>query len=66
MAWIEVYGGQRTLAFELTMAIFWVEIHFKNVHLMLWQLWTIMSVVILCHQNGPVIRENAKILKGKN
>ena len=30
MAWIEVYGGQRTLAFELTTAIFWVEIHLKE------------------------------------
>ena len=26
MAWIEVYGGQRSLAFELTTAILWVEI----------------------------------------
>ena len=29
MAWIEVYGGQRSLAFELTTAILWVEIHEK-------------------------------------
>ena len=29
MAWIEVYGGQRSLAFELTTAILWVEIHNK-------------------------------------
>ena len=27
MAWIEVYGGQRNLAFELTTAMLWVEIH---------------------------------------
>ena len=29
MAWIEMYGSQRSLAFELTTAIFWVEIHKK-------------------------------------
>ena len=29
MAWIEVYGGQRSLAFELTTAILLVEIHNK-------------------------------------
>ena len=29
MAWIEVYGGQRSLAFELTTAILWLEIHNK-------------------------------------
>ena len=29
MAWIEVYGGDRSLAFELTTAILWVEMH-KN------------------------------------
>ena len=29
MAWIEVYGGQRSLAFELTTAILRVEIHKK-------------------------------------
>ena len=60
MAWIEVYGGQRTLAFELTTFIFWVEIHLKNVCLVLRQLWTIMSVVILCHQRGPVIGKMQK------
>ena len=44
MAWVEVYGGQRSLAFELTIAILWVEIHNK------WALVprTIMSAVILC------------------
>ena len=30
MAWIEVYGGQRSLAFELTTAILWLEIHNKR------------------------------------
>ena len=30
MAWIEVYGGQRSLAFELTTAILGVEIHNKR------------------------------------
>ena len=29
MAWIEVYGGQRSLAFGLTTVILWVEIHNK-------------------------------------
>ena len=29
MAWVEVYGGQRSLAFELTTAILWLEIHNK-------------------------------------
>ena len=29
MAWVEVYGGQKSLAFELTTAILWVEIHNK-------------------------------------
>ena len=29
MAWIEVYSGQRSLAFELTTAILCVEIHKK-------------------------------------
>ena len=29
MAWVEVYGGQRSLAFELTTAIWWLEIHNK-------------------------------------
>ena len=47
-----MYGGQRSLVFELTTAIFLVEIHKKNVRLVLWQLWTIMSVVILCYQRG--------------
>ena len=27
MAWVEVYGGRRSLAFELTTAILWLEIH---------------------------------------
>ena len=27
MAWVEVYGGPRSLAFELTTAILWLEIH---------------------------------------
>ena len=27
MAWVEVYGGKRSLAFELTTAILWLEIH---------------------------------------
>ena len=49
MDWIEVYGGQRSLAFELTTAILSVEIHKqKYVRLVPWQLWTITSVVILC------------------
>ena len=30
MAWVEVCGGQRSLAFELTTAIFWLEIHNKH------------------------------------
>ena len=30
MASIEVYGGQRSLAFELTTAILWLEIHNKH------------------------------------
>ena len=30
MAWVEVYGGQRSLAFELTTAILWLEIHNKR------------------------------------
>ena len=30
MAWVEVYGGQRSLAFELTTAILWLEIHDKR------------------------------------
>ena len=30
MAWVEVYGGQRNLAFELTTAILWLEIHNKR------------------------------------
>ena len=42
MAWIEAYG-QRSLAFEQTTE--WKDI--KNVRLVPWQLWTIMSVVIL-------------------
>ena len=29
MAWVEVYGGQRSLAFELTTAILWLEIQNK-------------------------------------
>ena len=29
MAWEEVYGGQRSLAFELTTAILWLETHNK-------------------------------------
>ena len=31
MAWVEVYGGQRSVAFELTTAILWLEIHNKCV-----------------------------------
>ena len=30
MAWVEVYGGQRSLAFELTTTILWLEIHNKR------------------------------------
>ena len=30
MAWVEVYGGQRSLAFELTTAILGLEIHNKR------------------------------------
>ena len=30
MAWVEVYGGPRSLAFELTTAILWLEIHYKR------------------------------------
>ena len=30
MAWVEVYGGQRSLAFELTIAILWLEIRNKR------------------------------------
>ena len=30
MAWVEVYGGQRSLAFELTIAISWLEIRNKR------------------------------------
>ena len=30
MAWVEVYGGQRSLAFELTTATLWLEIHKKR------------------------------------
>ena len=30
MAWVEVYGGQRSLAFELTTTILWLEIHNKH------------------------------------
>ena len=30
MAWVEVYGGQRSLAFELTTATLWLEIHNKR------------------------------------
>ena len=30
MAWVEVYGGQRSLAFELTTAILWLEIKKKK------------------------------------
>ena len=30
MAWIEMHGGQRSLVFELTTAIFLVEIHKKK------------------------------------
>ena len=30
MAWIEVYDGQRSLAFELTTAILWLETHNKH------------------------------------
>ena len=30
MAWGEVYGGQRSLAFELTIAILLLEIHNKR------------------------------------
>ena len=30
MAWLEMYGGQRSLVFELTTAIFLVEIHKKK------------------------------------
>ena len=30
MAWVEVYGGQRSLAFELTTAILRLEIHNKH------------------------------------
>ena len=29
MAWLEVYVGQRSLAFELTTAMLWLEIHNK-------------------------------------
>ena len=43
-----MYGGQRSLAFELTTAMLSVEIHKKNVRLVPWQLWTITSVFILC------------------
>ena len=31
MAWVEVYGGQRSLAFEPATAILWLEIHNKRV-----------------------------------
>ena len=44
MAWAEVYGGQRSLAFELTTA----NINIIDVRLVPWQLWTIMPVVRLC------------------
>ena len=27
MAWVEVYGGQRSLAFELTTEMLWVNLH---------------------------------------
>ena len=30
MAWVEVYGGQRSLAFELNTAILWLEIQKKK------------------------------------
>ena len=30
MAWVEVCGGQRSLAFELTTAILLLEIHSKH------------------------------------
>ena len=29
MAWVEVYGGKRSLAFELTTTMLWLEIHDK-------------------------------------
>ena len=31
MFWVEVYGGQSSLAFDLTTAILWLEIHNKHV-----------------------------------
>ena len=31
MAWVEVYGGQRSLAFRLTTTILWLEIYNKCV-----------------------------------
>ena len=44
MAWIEVYGGQRSLAFELTAAILYYKWKYiVNVRLVPWQLWTIVS-----------------------
>ena len=30
MFWVEVYGGKRSLAFELTTAILWLETHDKH------------------------------------
>ena len=30
MAWVEVYGGQRSLDFELTTTMLWLEIHNKH------------------------------------
>ena len=47
MAWVEVYGGQRSLAFKLTIAILLLEIHNKRT-LGARQLWTIMPAVRLC------------------
>ena len=48
MAWVEVYGGQRSLAFELTTAILWLEIHNKRA------LGAMENYGRLCQQSGYV------------
>ena len=48
MAWVEVYGGERSLAFELTTAILSVKIHYKCALGAKATMDDYQSVVILC------------------
>ena len=48
MAWVEVYSGQRSLAFELTSTILWLEIHNKHA------LGAVENYGRLCQQSGYV------------